>query len=113
MLRVLLRQRLSILSAVEQAGVLAEQLAGQQEETVLSRELQPSAVHLVAGADGCQVWLDYDLGSRMQPHPKVARRLTLLLWVRPDPSLSIANPSENHHEKARPNHATMDEQRDD
>ena len=113
MLRVLLRQRLSVLSAVEQAGVLAEQLAGQQEETVLSRELQPSAVHLVACGDGCQVWLDYDLGSRMQPHPKVARRLTLLLWVRPDPSLSIANPSENQHEKARPNHSTMDEQRDE
>jgi hypothetical protein len=107
------RQRLSILSAVEQAGVLAEQLAGQQEETLLSRELQPSAVHLVACADGCQVWLDYDLGSRLHPHPKVVRRLTLLLWVRPDPSLSISNPTATTHEKAAMDHAVMDEQRED
>ncbi len=113
MLRVLLRQRLSILSAVEQAGVLAEQLAGQQDETVLSRELQPSAVHLVACADGCQVWLDYDLGSRLHPHPKVVRRLTLLLWVRPDPSLAISSPSTTSHEKAAMDYVAMDEQRED
>ena len=74
LLRVLLRQRLTMLTAVDRAGELAEQLAGAHDETVLSRDLQPSAVHVVATSDGCQVWLDYDLGLRTHRHPKVVRR---------------------------------------
>ncbi len=112
MVRVLLRQRLSLLGAIEQAGVLAEQLASEQQEMVLSRELQPSDVHLVACADGCHVWLDYDLGSRGHSHPKVARRLTLLLWARPDPSLSIAN-QRVARESHQPTHASLDEHHED
>lgn len=93
LLRVLLRQRLTMVEAVARAGELAEQLAGEHDETVLSRSLQPSAAHLAACSDGCQVWLDYDLGTRTVPHPKVVRRLTLLLWVRPDPSMPLSHPT--------------------
>lgn len=88
MLRVLLRQRLTLLAGIDQAGQLAEQLAQEQDETVLSHERLPSAVHLLTSEEGSQVWLDYDLGPRTHPHPRVVRRLTLLLWARPDHSLS-------------------------
>ena len=88
MLRVLLRQRLTLLAGIDLAGQLAEQLAQEQDETVLSRERLPSAVHLRTSDEGSQVWLDYDLGPRTHPHPRVVRRLTLLLLARPDSSFA-------------------------
>lgn len=83
--RVLLRERLHLRDAIEQAGVLAEELAAERDETVLAPEQAPSAIHVVACADGCQIWLDFDLGSRIKKptHPVLGRRLTLLVWVRP------------------------------
>lgn len=102
LLRVLLRQRLTMLTAVDRAGELAEQLAGEHDETVLSRDLQPSAVHVVAASDGCQIWLDYDLGLRTHRHPKVVRRLTLLLWIRPDPNLMLSETPSTHSRSSEP-----------
>lgn len=86
--RVLLRQRLTMLAAIEHAGQLAERLAEEHDETVLSPSLQPSSVHVVPHPDGCQVWLDYDLSARTRSrtHAVVMRRLTLLIWVRQDAS---------------------------
>lgn len=106
MLRVLLRQRLTLLAGIDKAGQLAEQLAQEQDETVLSRELLPSAVHLFTSEEGSQVWLDYDLGLRTHPHPRVVRRLTLLLWARPDSSLAQAAGSRANDSRAS---ATLDD----
>ncbi len=94
--RVLLRQRLTMLSAIEHAGLLAEKLADEHDETVLSPTLHPSSVHVVPCPDGCQVWLDYDLSARTRnrSHAVVMRRLTLLIWVRQESGqpLSMQSP---------------------
>ncbi len=90
--RVLLRERLTMLSAIEHAGQLAEKLADEHDETVLSPSLHPSSMHVVPCPDGCQVWLDYDLSARTRSrtHAVVMRRLTLLIWVRQESSQALS-----------------------
>jgi hypothetical protein len=82
MLRVLTRAKKTLRSAIEQAGHLAEQLAGESGETVVAPARRPSAVHLAESGDGLSVWLDYDLGQRDSDRPRVSRCLRLLIAVR-------------------------------
>ena len=82
MLRVLTRAKKTLRSAIEQAGNLAEQLAGESGETVVAPARRPSAVHLAESGDGLSVWLDYDLGQRDSDRPRVSRCLRLLISVR-------------------------------
>ncbi|HNK46343.1 MAG TPA: hypothetical protein PKI49_03075 [Pseudomonadota bacterium] len=107
--RVLLRQRLTMLAAIDHAGQLAERLAEEHDETVLSPSLQPSSVHVVPHPDGCQVWLDYDLSARTRNRTQamVMRRLTLLVWVRQD-SASMSSPNPLLTRDAAPDHAPID-----
>ncbi len=77
--RVLSRQRQTLRAAVQQAGVLAEQLAQAGGETIVAPGGRPSIAHLADGQGGYMLSLDYDLGPRGQARPRVARSLRLFV----------------------------------
>ena len=84
--RVLSRQRQTLRAAVQQAGVLAEQLAQAGGETIVAPGKRPSIAHLADGQGGCMLALDYDLGPRGQARPRVVRSLRLFVVGRHESS---------------------------
>jgi len=102
MAKVLLRQRLTLREAIEQAGHLAEDLAAEHDERVLTPEQQPSAMHVVPCPEGCQIWLDYDLGAKTKrsSYPYFVRKITILLFVKhEDRAGRLSSESSLHKDK--------------
>lgn len=108
--RLLSRQRQTMRAAVQQAGILAEQLAQAGGETIVAPGGQPSIAHLADGRGGTMLSLDYDLGPRGQARPRVVRSLRLLVVGRHDtcsdspPASSRSHPasSRSHPDDASP-----------
>lgn len=99
--RVLQRLRVTLPEAVRRAGELADHVARDTAEVIVSRGRRPSAIHLEDGTDGCAVWLDYDLGPLGQTHPRVLRGLRLLITAR-RPTQPVAASARGHLGAAAP-----------
>jgi hypothetical protein len=91
--RVLSRQRQTLRAAVQQACAHAEQLAAASGETIIAPDQRPSVAQLTDGEGGCTLCLNYDLGPRGQPYPRVVRSLRLYLVIRHEATLEPPRPT--------------------